>query len=88
MAANVNSIIQLPIQIKNWIMKHANVSLKIIAHNKKDYSWNLRACICENDKSLKRIADDSKNVCDQIVFVMNCINKWGKCYEQMLRILC
>ena len=33
--ANANSIIQLSIQIKNGIMKHVNVSVKIIAHAKK-----------------------------------------------------
>ena len=34
MIANANLIIQLAIQIKNGIMKHANVSVKIILHTK------------------------------------------------------
>ena len=32
--ANSNSIVQLPIQIKNGIIKHANVRVKIIVHAK------------------------------------------------------
>ena len=35
MAANENSIVQLAIQIKNGIMKHVNVSVKIIVYAKK-----------------------------------------------------
>ena len=31
-------------------MKHVNVSVKIIVHPKKDYSWNPSTCICENGK--------------------------------------
>ena len=34
MFANANSIVQLAIQIKNGIMKHGNVSVKIIIHTK------------------------------------------------------
>ena len=33
--ANANSIVQLAIQIKNGIMKHVNVSVKIVVHVKK-----------------------------------------------------
>ena len=35
MIANANLIIQFAIQIKNGIMKHANVSVKTILHTKK-----------------------------------------------------
>ena len=48
-------------------MKHANVSVKIMTHPKKDYSWNFGACTCENSKYLTSIANDSKIVCDQII---------------------
>ena len=34
---------------------------------KKDYSWNPRACICENDKYFKSIADGSVIVCDKVI---------------------
>ena len=33
--ANANSIVQLEIQLKNGISKHANVNIKIIVHEKK-----------------------------------------------------
>ena len=42
---------------------------------KKDYSWNLTTCICENGKYLKSIVDDSKIVCDEIIYVMDIISK-------------
>ena len=47
---NASPIVQHVIQIKNGIIKHANVSLKIIVRAKKDYSWNPSTCICENSK--------------------------------------
>ena len=47
---NASPIVQHVIQIKNGIIKHANVSLKIIVRAKKDYSWNRSTCICENSK--------------------------------------
>ena len=34
---------------------------------KKDYSWNPSTCICKNGISLKRIADTSVIVCDEII---------------------
>ena len=36
---NTSSIVQHVIQIKNGIMKHDNVSVKIIAHAKKIIVW-------------------------------------------------
>ena len=35
MIVNANSIVQHVIQIKNGIMKHVNVNVKIIVHTKK-----------------------------------------------------
>ena len=32
---------------KNGVMKHVNVSVKIIVRAKKDYSCNPSTCICE-----------------------------------------
>ena len=34
---------------------------------KKDYSWNLSTCICENGKYLKSVLDDSKILCNGII---------------------
>ena len=59
MNQNYGKIVQLAIQIKNGMMKHANVSVKMIAHAKKDCSWNPSTCICEISKYLKSIADTS-----------------------------
>ena len=42
---------------KNEIMKYVNKRVKFIVHAKKDYSWNLSTCICENSKFLKSIAE-------------------------------
>ena len=56
---NANSIVQHVIQIKNGIIKHVNVNVKIIVSAKKDYSWNSGICICEKSKYLKSIADTS-----------------------------
>ena len=56
MIVNVNSIV-LAIQIKNEIMKHVNVNVKIIVYAKKNYSWNSSTCIYENSKYLKSMAD-------------------------------
>ena len=65
--ANVNSIVQLATQIKNGITTHVNVSVKIIIHAKKYYSWNVSACICENGRYLKCVVDDSKILRDEII---------------------
>ena len=72
--ANANSIVQLEIQLKNGISKHANVNIKIIVHEKKNnYSWNPSTCICENSKYLKIIADTSVTEYDEIRFVMDIV---------------
>ena len=43
-----NSIAQYAIQMKNGIIKHVNVNVRIIVKCKKGYSWNPRTYICEN----------------------------------------
>ena len=40
----------------------------------KDYSWNPSTCICENDKYLNSIADNSVIQCDQTITVMDIIS--------------
>ena len=58
MIVNATSIVQHVIQIKNGLIKHVNVNLKIIV-SAKNYSWNPRTCICENSKYQKSIDDTS-----------------------------
>ena len=41
---------------------------------RKRYSWNPSACICENDKYLKSIADSSVVACDEIISIMNIVS--------------
>ena len=41
---------------------------------KKDYSWNLGRCICENDKYLKNITYTSVIDCDEIISVMDVVS--------------
>ena len=55
-------------------MKHVCVSVKIIVHKKKNYSWNPSTCISENDKYLKSITDTSVIMCDEIVSVMDVVS--------------
>ena len=63
---------QLAIQMKNGILIHVNVSVKIIAHA-KDYSWNPSTCICENGMYLKSIVDDLAIVSNEIIYVMDIV---------------
>ena len=74
MIVNVNSIVQHVIQIKNGIIKHVNVNVKIIVSAKKNYSWNPSTCICEISKYLKSIADNSVTESDEIVIVMDTVS--------------
>ena len=68
--ANAKSIVQPAIYVKNGIMKHASVSVKINV-NAKNYSQNPSSRICKNGKCLKSIVDDSKTVYDEIIYVMD-----------------
>ena len=53
MTANSNSIAHHVIQIKNEIIKHVNMNVKMIVRA-KDYSWYPSSCICENGKVSKK----------------------------------
>ena len=55
MILNANLTVKHKIQIKNGIIKHVNMSVKIIITAKKDYSKNPCACIRENTKSKKAL---------------------------------
>ena len=72
--ANANLKIRLRIQIKNAIKKHVNVSVKFITRVKKDYNQNPSTCICENGKYLKSVVDDSKTLCDEVIYVMDIVS--------------
>ena len=41
---------------------------------RKRYSWNPSACICENDKYLKSIADTSVIAYDEIISIINIVS--------------
>ena len=71
MIINANSIVEFVIQIKNEIIKHVNVNIKITVSAEKDYNWNPRTCICENSKFIKSIAATSMTEYDEIVIVMD-----------------
>ena len=70
-AMTANSIVQYVIQIKDSIIKHVNVNVKIIARAKKDYAWNPSTCICDNGKYLK---STSVTECDEIIFAMDIVS--------------
>ena len=69
---NANSIAKHVIQIKNGIMKHVNMNVKNYRACKWHYSWNPSTCICANSKYLKSKVDDSKILCDEIIY-LKCI---------------
>ena len=41
---------------------------------KKDNSWNPGTSVCDNGKYLKSTADDSKVVCDEIIYIMDIVS--------------
>ena len=71
MIVNPNSIVQHVIQIKNWIIKHANVSAKFIIYAKRIPVGILAHAFV---KYLKIISDDSTVVCGEIISVMDIIS--------------
>ena len=50
------------------------MSVKSIAHAKKDYSWNPSTCICENRRYSKSIVDNSVIVCDEILNILDSVS--------------
>ena len=64
---NENSIVQHLVQIKNGIITQVNVNVKNIMSAKKIIVAIL-ACIYENNKHLKSIADTSVTELDEIIF--------------------
>ena len=68
---NANSIEKHVIQIKNGIIKHVNVNVRIIVSAKKNIVGGILVYICENSKYLKSIADTSVMECYEIITVMD-----------------
>ena len=69
---NANSIVQNVIQIKNGIIKHANVDVKIIKIAKNII---VRILVqVSNSEYQKSIVDDSQIACDEIVYVMDIVS--------------
>ena len=71
MIESENSIVQYVIQIKNGMIIHINLNVKLIVRAKKNYSWNPSTYICENSKYLKSITDPSMTGCNEIIIVVN-----------------
>ena len=71
MIVNANSVVQHVIQIKNKIIKHVHVNVKIIVSAK---SWNPNTCTYQDSKYLRSIADNSVVDCDKIITVMDIVS--------------
>ena len=56
---------------QKWNNKTGQCECKNYRKYKNDYSWNPNTCACENSRYLKSIADDSKIVCNEIIYVMD-----------------
>ena len=69
---NANLIVQHVIQIKNGIIKHVNVNVKIIISAKR-IIVGILAHVCDS-KYLKRIADTSVITCDETISVINIVS--------------
>ena len=70
---------------QKWNNKTSQCNCKNYHQCKKDYSWNPSKCICENDKYLKNIIDESVIKFDEIINItsniptnvtMYCFNKF------------
>ena len=76
---NPNSIVQYVIQIKNGIIRHVSVNVKIILHAKK-IIVEILTYISGNSKYLKSIADTSVTECDKIITFMDTVSTKKKYY--------
>ena len=62
------------ILILEWNNNKCQCEWKNYPTCKKDCSFNPSTYICENEKHLKIIGDDSKSVCDKIIYVMDTVS--------------
>ena len=60
MTVNANSIVQHVLKNKKWSNYKCQCACNKYHTCKKDHSWNLSACVCENSRYLKSI------MCDEI----------------------
>ena len=60
--------------MKNRIIQHVNMNVKIIVSAKKIVSWNPSTCICKNDNYLESTANTSLIECDEIISVMDIVS--------------
>ena len=74
MIENVSSIVQFAIQIKNRIMKHVNVSVKIMVYAKKIVVGILADEFVRIASIYKSIADASLIVCEKFISVMDIVS--------------
>ena len=72
MIVNTDSKVQRAIRVKNRIIKHVMWMSKLSWMQKR--SWSLSTCICENNKYLKSVANNSVTECDEVIIVMNNIS--------------
>ena len=59
---------------KKWNNEACQCECKSYCTCKKDYNWNPSTCIFENGKYLKSIVDNSRIVCDEIIYVMDIVS--------------
>ena len=79
MVLNASSIVQHEIRIKNAIIKHVNVNVKIIINRKKIkhmYLWEY-----ENSKNLKSIDDKSLSEFGEIIIIADIVLTKGESYS-------
>ena len=74
MIENVSSIVQFAIQIKNRIMKHVNVSVKIMVYAKKIVVGILADEFVRIASIYKIIADASLIVCEKFISVLDIVS--------------
>ena len=74
MIVNANSVVQHVSEIKNRIIQHVNMNVKIIVSAKKIISWNPSTCICKNDNYLESTANTSLIECDEIISVVDIVS--------------
>ena len=58
---------------KKWNNETSQCECKKYHKYKKDYNWNPTACICENSKYLKSIANSSVIECDEIMTIFDIV---------------
>ena len=74
MVVNANSIVHHVIQIKNGIIKHVNVNIKIIASAKKIIVGILAHVLVTTVSIKKAVSNSSVIACDEVISVMDIVS--------------